>query len=104
MLRKASVMQAVNGFYELLDKRTLSTVADAQQRTNSTSGVILMFVLLVDWLVLSPHLVWRKVQELVQLEEETRNIGKTDYVSQFKINSNDEIGNLSRAFIATIGP
>ena len=91
MLRKASVMQAVNGFYELLDKRTLSTVADAQQRTNSTSGVILMFVLLVDWLVLSPHLVWRKVQELVQLEEETRNIGKTDYVSQFKINSNNEI-------------
>ena len=62
-----------------------------------------MFVLLVAWLVLSSHLVWRKVRELMQLEEETRNIGKTDDVSQFKINANDEIGNLSRAFIATIG-
>ena len=52
------------------------------------------------WLFLSSRIVWRKVQNLVQLEEETRNIGKADYVSQFEIDSNDEIGNLRRAFIA----
>jgi hypothetical protein len=45
-----------------------------------------------------------KSARTVQLKEETRNIGKTDYVSQFKINSNDEMGNLFRAFIAAIGP
>jgi PAS domain S-box-containing protein len=44
--------------------------------------------------------VWRKVQNLVQLEEETRNIGTATYASQFEIHSNDEIGKLSRAFIA----
>ena len=52
------------------------------------------------WLALSYRIVRRKVQSLVQLEDETRNIGDVDQVSQFHIDSNDEIGNLSRAFTA----
>jgi two-component system, sensor histidine kinase and response regulator len=98
---KASIMHAVNEFHELFDTRTRNSVATAQQRTDLYfSGLIFTFILLVAWLVLSSRIVWRKVQNLVQLEEETRNIGKADYVSQFEITSNDEIGNLSRAFIA----
>ena len=98
---KARIMHAVNGFYELLDAHTLNLVATAQQRTDLYfSGTVLTFVLLVAWLVLSSRVVWRKVQNLVQLEEETRNIGTATYASQFEIHSNDEIGNLSRAFIA----
>jgi PAS domain S-box-containing protein len=99
--RKVRIMRPLNEFYELLNARTLDSVAAAQQRNDLYfSGIILSFVLLVAWLVLSSHIVWRKVQNLVQLEHKTRNIGTADYVSQFEINSNDEIGNLSRAFIA----
>jgi PAS domain S-box-containing protein len=98
---KARIMRAMNGFHELFDTRTLNSVAIAQQRTNLYfSGTVLMFVLLVAWLILSSRVVWRKVQNLMQLEEETRNIGTARDVSQFEISSNDEIGNLSRAFIA----
>ncbi|SEK88467.1 response regulator [Nitrosovibrio tenuis] len=99
--KKVRTMRPLNEFYELFDARTLNSVATAQQRTDLyVYAVLLTFVFLVAWLVLSSRIVWRKVQNLVQLEEETRNIGKADYVSQFKIDSNDEIGNLSRAFIA----
>ena len=98
---KASIMQAVNELYELFDTRTLNAIATAQHRTGLyVYGVFLILALLVGWLVLSSHIVWRKVQNLLQLEDETRNIGNVDYVSQFEINSNDEIGNLSRAFTA----
>lgn len=99
--RKVRVMRPLNEFYELLDARTRDSVATAQQRNDLYfSGIILTFVLLVAWLILSSHIVWRKVQSLVQLEHKTRNIGTADHVSQFEINSNDEIGNLSRAFTA----
>ncbi|MEP6605832.1 MAG: response regulator, partial [Nitrosospira sp.] len=98
---KARVMQAVNEFYELFDARTLNAIFAAQQRTNLYfSGVLLMLVLLVAWLVLSSHIVWRKVQNLVQLEQDTRNSEKADHVSLFEVDSNDEIGDLSRTFIA----
>ncbi|MDQ3184893.1 MAG: response regulator [Pseudomonadota bacterium] len=98
---KAGIMRRVNEFYELFDTRTLNAVANAQHRTNLyISGVFLTLALLGAWLVLSSHIVWRKVQNLVQLEDETRNSGKADHVSQFKIDSSDEIGNLSRAFTA----
>ncbi|MBA4143265.1 MAG: response regulator [Nitrosospira sp.] len=99
---KASIMQAMNEFYELFDARTFNAVAAAQQRTNLyVAGVLVVLVLLVAWLVLSSRIVWRKVQNLVQLEDETRNIGNADYVSQFQIDANDEIASLSRAFTAT---
>ncbi len=98
---KARVMQAVNEFYELFDARTLNAIAAAQHRTDLyVYGVIFMLVLLMAWLILSYHIEWRKIQNLVQLEDETRNIGNADYISQFGIDSNDEIGNLSRAFTA----
>jgi PAS domain S-box-containing protein len=98
---KASIMQAVNEFCELFDTRTLNAIAAAQHRTNLyVSGVFVMLALLVAWLVFSSRIVWRKVQNLVQLEDETRNTGNVGYVSQFEIHSNDEIGNLSRAFTA----
>jgi two-component system sensor histidine kinase/response regulator len=98
---KADIMHAVNEFYELFDTRTLNSIAAARHRTDLYSaGVFVMLALLVGWLVLSSRVVWKKVQGLVQLEEETRNIGNVDYVSQFEIDSNDEIGHLSRAFTA----
>ncbi|MEO7320940.1 MAG: response regulator, partial [Nitrosospira sp.] len=98
---KASIMLAVNEFYELFDTRTLNAIATARHRTSLyVYGVFLLLALLVGWLVLSSHIVWRKAQNLLQLEDETKNIGNVNYVSQFEINSNDEIGNLSRAFTA----
>ena len=101
--KKARIMRRLNEFYELFDTRTLNTVAAAQHRTNMyVAGVFLMLALLVAWLVLSSHIVWRKVQNLVHLEEDTRNTGNVDYVSQFEISSNDEIGQLSRAFTAAL--
>lgn len=100
---KAQTMKLVNEFYELFDTRTLNTVAAAQHRTNMyVAGVFVILTLLIAWLVLSSRIVWRKVHNLVHLEAETRNIGNVDYVSQFEINSNDEIGHLSRAFTAAL--
>ncbi|MEO7465340.1 MAG: hypothetical protein ABIV42_07695 [Nitrosospira sp.] len=98
---KVRIMRSLNEFYELFDARTRNTIATAQQRTNLyVSGLFLMLVLLVAWLVLSSHIVWRKVQNLVQLEQDTRNSEKADHVSLFEVDSNEEIGDLSRTFIA----
>ncbi|MBA2660579.1 MAG: response regulator [Nitrosospira sp.] len=98
---KASIMLAVNDFYELFDTRTLNAIATTQHRTDLyIYGIFSLLALLVAWLVLSAHIVWRKVQNLVQIEDETRNIGNEGYVSQFEIDSSDEIGSLYRAFTA----
>ena len=98
---KAKIMRRLNEFYELFDARTLSAVAVAQRHSEIyISGVFVMLGLLLFWLALSYRIVRRKVQNLVQLEDETMNIGNVDYVSQFEIDSNDEIGNVSRAFTA----
>ncbi len=98
---KVRIMRPLNEFYELFDTRTSNSVATAHQRTDIyVYGVLLMLVLLVAWLVFSSRVVWRKVQSLVQLEKETRNIGNEDYISQFEIDSSDEIGSLYRAFTA----
>ncbi|SCX95448.1 PAS domain S-box-containing protein [Nitrosospira sp. Nl5] len=100
-LAKAEIMQQVNKFHELFDARTFEAVAAAQHRTQLyIFGVFLTLALLVAWLVLSSHIVWRKVQKLVQLEDATRNSGTTDRAFQFEIDSDDEISNLARAFTA----
>lgn len=100
---KARIMRRLNEFYELFDTRTLNTVAAAQHRTNMyVAGVFVILTLLIAWLVLSSRIVWRKVSNLAHLEAETRNIENVAYVSQFEISSNDEIGQLSRAFTAAL--
>lgn len=98
---KARIMGRVNEFYELFDARTRNSVATAQQRTNLyVSGVILIVVLLVAWLALSSRIVWRMVQSLVNLEGEAKNMGQGNYISRFKTDLTNEIGQLSRAFAA----
>lgn len=99
-IEKAGIMRQVNEFYELFDARTLSAIAAAQHRTTIyVSGVFLTLALVVAWLALSYRIVRQKVQNLVRLEDETRNVGEMDHVSRFEIDSSDEIGSLSRAFI-----
>ncbi|MGH8684534.1 MAG: response regulator, partial [Nitrosospira sp.] len=101
-IAKAGIMRLVNEFYELFDARTRNAVAAAQHRTSLfVFAIFLTLGLLLAWLALSYRVVRRKVQSLVQLEDETRNIEKMDHTSQFRIDSSDEIGHLSHAFIAT---
>lgn len=98
---KAGVMRLVNEFYELFDERTLRAVVAAERRsTFYVYAIFLTLAFFMVWLALSYRVVRRKVQSLVQLEEETRNIKDVDQAVQFQIDSNDEIGNLSRAFTA----
>ena len=98
---KARIMRSINEFYKLVDARTSQAIRITQRHTNLyVFGVFLSLALLVAWLVLSFRVVRQKVRNLVQLEHETRNIGKADHVSNFEIDSGDEIGNLSRAFTA----
>ncbi|KIO48389.1 response regulator [Nitrosospira sp. NpAV] len=100
-IAKAEMMRRVNEFYELFDARTLDAVAAAQRRTTFyVYGVFFTLVLVATWLVLSYRVVRRKVQNLVRLEDETRHVEKMDPAPQFEIDSSDEIGSLSRAFIA----
>jgi PAS domain S-box-containing protein len=96
---KAQIMRSVNEFYRLFDTRTLEAIRVAQSYTDLyVFGVFLSLALLAIWLALSSRVVRQKVLSLVQLEHETRNVGKPGHVSSFDINSSDEIGNLSRAF------
>jgi PAS domain S-box-containing protein len=96
---KARIMRSINEFYELFDARTLQAIRVTQQYTNLyVFGVFLSLALLAVWLVLSSRVVRQKVRNLVQLEHETRNVGKPGHISSFDINSSDEIGNLARAF------
>ncbi|MEP6878451.1 MAG: response regulator [Nitrosospira sp.] len=97
----ARIMRLIYEFYEAFDTRMLHAIALHQQRSERyISGVFATLALLVIWLAISYRVVRRKVQNLVQLEDETMNIGNADYVSQFELGSNDEIGNVSRAFTA----
>lgn len=96
---KARIMRSVNEFYKLFDARTLERIQVAQRYTNLyVSSVFLSLGLLVIWLALSSRVVRQKVLRLVQLEHETRNVGKPGHTSSFDLNSSDEIGNLARAF------
>jgi two-component system, sensor histidine kinase and response regulator len=98
---KAEIMRLVNEFDDLLDERTLHAVVTAERRSTFYAyGIFLTLAFFMVWLALSYRVVRRKVQSLVQLEDETRNIKEADQVSQFRIDSNDEIGSLSRAFTA----
>jgi PAS domain S-box-containing protein len=96
---KAQIMRSVNEFYKLFDNRTLEAIQVAQRYTDLyVSGVFLSLALLAIWLALSSRIVRQKVLSLVQLEYETRNVGKPGHISSFDVNSSDEIGNLARAF------
>jgi PAS domain S-box-containing protein len=96
---KAEIMRSVNGFYELLDRRTLDTIVLVENRANLyISGVFFMLALLMAWFALSYRVVRRKVQNLVWLEDKARNIREAGSSPSFYIDSNDEIGSLSRAF------
>ncbi|HVW64287.1 MAG TPA: response regulator [Nitrosospira sp.] len=98
---KTRIMRSINEFYELFDARTLHALRVTQRYTNFyVFAVFLSLTLLVLWLAMSSRVVRQKVRNLVQLEHETRNVGKPHHVSSFGIDSSDEIGNLSRAFNA----
>lgn len=100
--QKAHIMQKVNEFYELLDSRTRNAVVEAERRsTLYISGIFVSLALLMGWLIISYWVVRQKVQNLVRLENETRNIGKAGSKPRFRIDAADEIGSLSRAFILT---
>ncbi|PTR17387.1 PAS domain S-box-containing protein [Nitrosospira sp. Nsp2] len=100
-IAKAGILRSVNEFYELMDRRLLEAVVVAERRAGLyISGVFITLICLIVWLGLSYRIVRRKVENLVQLEEETRHIGEADYDSALEIDSNDEIGHLSHAFIA----
>jgi PAS domain S-box-containing protein len=96
---KARIMRSINEFYELFDARTLEAIRVSQRYTNLyVFAVFLSLALLTVWLFLSSRVVRQKVRNLVQLEHETRNVGKPGHISSFDINSSDEVGNLARAF------
>ena len=96
---KAEIMRSVNEFYELLDKRTLDTIVLAENQAKLyIYGVFLMLALLMAWFALSHRVVRRKVQNLAWLEDNARNIREVGSSPSFYIDSNDEIGSLSRAF------
>jgi len=96
---KAGIMQRMNEFYQLFDTRSSITVDNAQRHTHLyVSGVFSILALLLAWLAFSYGVVRSKVRNLVQLEYETRNTEQTHPQAQFRLDSNDEIGNLSRAF------
>jgi PAS domain S-box-containing protein len=100
-IAKAGIMRSVNEFYDLMDRRSGDAIAGAKRRAGFyISCVFITLICLIVWLGLSYRIVRRKVENLVQLEEETRHIGEEDYDSTLEIDSNDEIGRLSHAFIA----
>jgi len=97
---RTDLMRLLNESYELLDKRTLNGIALAENRANLyISGVFFMLAFLMAWFALSYRIVRRKVQNLAWLEDKARNVGEGGNSPGFYIDSNDEIGNLSRAFI-----
>ncbi|MGI9069272.1 MAG: PAS domain S-box protein [Pyrinomonadaceae bacterium] len=98
---KAAIMRPVNEFYELFDARTRNAVAAAQHRANIYVGVLaLLLGFLFTRLGLSYLIVRRKIASLVRLEQETRGIGAGTYTSPFAPDSKNEIGQISRAFVA----
>ncbi|MEO8434793.1 MAG: response regulator [Pyrinomonadaceae bacterium] len=98
---KAAVMGPVNEFYEMSEARTEGAVAAAERRTDLYLGVVLLLLgLVVIRLCFSYVIVRRKVANLVRLEHDTRDIGAGTYTSAFDPDSRDEIGKLSRAFVA----
>lgn len=99
-LAKAGIMRSVNEFYELMDQRLLDAVTVAERRAGLyVLCAVITLIGLIVWLGLSYRIVRRKVENLVQLEQETRHIGEEGYDSVLEIDSNDEIGHLSHAFI-----
>ena len=98
----AKLAEAESSSNDLLDTRTRTAVVEAERRsTLYVSGIFVSLTLLMGWLIFSYWVVRRKVQNLVRLENETRNIGKAGSKPRFRTDSADEIGSLSRAFILT---
>ena len=95
-------MRPLNEFYEMIDQRTVDVITMSERRGGFyVSGVFVTLICIIAWVALSYRIVRQKVRDLGQLEEETRHIGEEDHHSAFEIDSNDEIGNLSRAFVPT---
>jgi signal transduction histidine kinase len=98
---KAAIMKPVDEFYDLLDTRTQSAVAAAENRARGyLLGVFIVLGLTLAWLGFSYVVVRRKVINLMQLERETRQLGEGTYTPGLKVESQDEIGGLTRAFVA----
>jgi signal transduction histidine kinase/CheY-like chemotaxis protein/HPt (histidine-containing phosphotransfer) domain-containing protein len=98
---KAAIMKPVNEFYELLDARTRSAVAAAEYRASLyLAAILLLLGLVLTWLALSYVIVRQKVANLVQLERESRHLGTGTYTPRLDVHSRDEIGVLTRAFVA----
>jgi signal transduction histidine kinase/DNA-binding response OmpR family regulator len=98
---KAAIMKPVNEFFELLDARTSAAVLGAERRANFYLAAVLFLPgLLLTWLAISYVLVRRKVTNLVQLEQGTRDLGTGAYTSGVDVRGQDEIGALARAFVA----
>ena len=98
---KAAIMSPVNDFFELLDSRTSDAVAAAAGRAGlHVSAVLFLAGVLLSGVAFSSVVVRRKVTKLAQLERETRHVGTGADTSGFDVRSNDEIGALSRAFVA----
>ncbi len=93
-------MRSLNEFYELFDAaHTQTVVARRAALLSFYMSCVFLTLVCIDCLAcfFVPDRA-AKGQNLVQLEEETRNIGDDGLAIQFEIDSNDEIGNLSRAF------
>ena len=98
---KANIMRPLNEVYEMVDARTGRAVVAAERRANIYIGAVLLLLgLFLTWLSYSYFIVRRKVANLVDLEHDTRGLGTGFYTSPFNVHSRDEIGKVSRAFVA----
>ena len=98
---KARIMRRLNEFYGLFDARTLSAVAAAQRHSDIyIIGVFVMLGLLLSWFVFRTASCGERYKIWCNSKMRRGTSETVDYVSQFEIDSNDEIGNLSRAFTA----
>ena len=98
---KAAIMKPVNEFYEQVDARTSHAVNAAEHRAGLYLAAVLVLPgLVLAWLALCYVIVQRKVANLTQLERETRHLGAGTYTAGLDVDSRDEIGALTRAFIA----
>lgn len=97
---KAAIMKPLNEFYGLLDARTGNAVAAAKDRAaRYIAAVLVLLGVVLGWLGLSYLIVRRRVASLVRLEHDTRGLGGGLYESSLELDSLDEIGQLSRAFV-----
>ncbi len=97
---KGAIMRPVNDFYQLVDARTRDAVDAVGHRGTVYRAVSQLVIgLVIVWFVLSALVVRRKVANLRRLEEETARVAAGDTAPRVGVDSPDEIGRLSRAFV-----